>query len=86
MESDFVGLNDPSRSLTAALRQGKTVAEFRAALPIYQHRTQLVKAIENHQVTVVVGGTGSGKTTQLPQYLYELGWSTPEYMVACTQV
>ena len=45
----------------------------RRRLPIYAHRTQLLYLIEAHATTVVVGETGSGKTTQLPQYLHEAG-------------
>lgn len=45
----------------------------RRRLPIYAHRTQLLYLVEAHATTVVVGETGSGKTTQLPQYLHEAG-------------
>lgn len=49
------------------------LAEQRRRLPIYAHRTQLLYLVEAHATTVVVGETGSGKTTQLPQYLHEAG-------------
>ncbi|KAI4905188.1 hypothetical protein NFI96_013904 [Prochilodus magdalenae] len=42
-------------------------------LPIYQHRKKLVEAVKENQFLVVTGETGSGKTTQLPQYLYQAG-------------
>ena len=51
------------------------LAEQRRRLPIYAHRTELLYLIEAHATTVVVGETGSGKTTQLPQYLHEAGAS-----------
>jgi len=41
----------------------------RAALPAAQHRAELLRALERHAAVVCVGETGSGKTTQLPQYL-----------------
>lgn len=47
----------------------------RRRLPIYAHRTELLYLVEAHATTVVVGETGSGKTTQLPQYLHEAGRS-----------
>lgn len=44
-------------------------------LPIYAHREEIVETIRKSQVTIVVGETGSGKTTQLPQFLYEACFS-----------
>ena len=49
------------------------LGEQRRRLPIYAHRTELLYLIETHATVVVVGETGSGKTTQLPQYLAEAG-------------
>ena len=43
-----------------------------ALLPIAAHRQQLVEAVMKSAAVVVVGETGSGKTTQLPRYLYEV--------------
>ncbi|KAL2095759.1 hypothetical protein ACEWY4_007907 [Coilia grayii] len=44
-------------------------------LPIYQFKKELVKAVKDNIFLVVTGETGSGKTTQLPQYLYHAGLS-----------
>ncbi|KAL3767015.1 hypothetical protein ACHAWU_004513 [Discostella pseudostelligera] len=44
-------------------------------LPISLHRTQLLAALETHGVLILVGETGCGKSTMLPQYLYENGWA-----------
>ncbi|KAI3936132.1 hypothetical protein MKW92_005000 [Papaver armeniacum] len=41
--------------------------------------------IYHHQILVVVGETGSGKTTQLPQYLHEAGYTEHGKKIACTQ-
>ncbi|KAH3903561.1 DEAH-box RNA-dependent ATPase PRP2 SCDLUD_001203 [Saccharomycodes ludwigii] len=50
-------------------------------LPITKMKPQLLEAIDKNQVLIVVGETGSGKTTQLPQYLVlDRNWK-----VACTQ-
>ena len=40
-------------------------------LPIYPMRSEILQAIETHQVTIISGETGSGKTTQVPQYLLQ---------------
>lgn len=44
-----------------------------AALPIAAYRDALVEAVRQHRCVVIVGETGSGKTTQLPQYLVDAG-------------
>ena len=51
------------------------LAATRERLPIAALRSHLLYLVENHQVTVVVGATGCGKTTQLPQFLVEAGWA-----------
>ncbi|CAN1305666.1 Pre-mRNA-splicing factor ATP-dependent RNA helicase DEAH1 [Linum perenne] len=58
--------------------------EDRKTLPMYQYREELLEAIKNHQVLVIVGETGSGKTTQIPQYLHEAGY-TKLGKIGCTQ-
>ncbi|XP_053461455.1 probable ATP-dependent RNA helicase DHX34 isoform X2 [Nycticebus coucang] len=53
----------------------------RAALPIAQYGSRILKTLREHQVVVVAGDTGCGKSTQVPQYLLAAGFSH----VACTQ-
>jgi len=57
----------------------------RASLPIFPYREQLLAAVAEYQVLVIVGETGSGKTTQVPQYLHEAGYTQGGKMVGCTQ-
>lgn len=67
----------------------KTVKAFgetqrqRSLLPIYQFKEQFINAVHHNQVVVVVGETGSGKSTQMPQYLLEAGIVTGR--IAITQ-
>src|SRR5215211_3132738 len=42
-------------------------------LPVSQRRDEIARTIRHHQVVVVAGETGSGKTTQLPKICLELG-------------
>eukprot|EP00250_Pteridium_aquilinum_P021702 c25200_g2_i1 orf=163-3891(+) len=62
----------------------KSLLEQRQYLPIFTVRDELLQVIRENQVVVVVGETGSGKTTQLTQYLHEDGLSTYG-MIGCTQ-
>jgi pre-mRNA-splicing factor ATP-dependent RNA helicase DHX16 len=71
-------------SSSAALTEREKMKAVRASLPIYTYRDDLLQAIADHQVLVVVGETGSGKTTQIPQYLHEIGY-TALGKVGCTQ-
>jgi pre-mRNA-splicing factor ATP-dependent RNA helicase DHX38/PRP16 len=62
----------------------KTITAGRKTLPIYNCRNELLNIIRENNVVVIVGETGSGKTTQLTQYLHEDGYS--KYgRIACTQ-
>ncbi|PSC75579.1 pre-mRNA-splicing factor ATP-dependent RNA helicase DHX16 [Micractinium conductrix] len=56
----------------------------RKLLPMFPYRDDLLKAVEEHQVIIIVGETGSGKTTQIPQYLYEAGYGKLG-KIGCTQ-
>lgn len=56
-----------------------------ALLPIARHRRNLLYLVETYPVTIVVGHTGSGKTTQLPQYLDQAGWGADGKAIAVTQ-
>ncbi len=51
------------------------ILQDRKTLPIYTYREKLLELIRDNQVVVLVGETGSGKTTQLPQYLHEIGYT-----------
>jgi pre-mRNA-splicing factor ATP-dependent RNA helicase DHX38/PRP16 len=62
----------------------KTIKEQREFLPVYGCRSKLLEVVRENQIVVVVGETGSGKTTQLTQYMHEEGY-TDFGMVGCTQ-
>ncbi|XP_028780288.1 probable pre-mRNA-splicing factor ATP-dependent RNA helicase DEAH9 [Neltuma alba] len=57
----------------------------RQRLPVYKYRTAILYLVETHATTIIVGETGSGKTTQIPQYLKEAGWTDGGRVIACTQ-
>ncbi|GAA0169000.1 RNA helicase [Lithospermum erythrorhizon] len=50
------------------------IQQQRRALPIASARIRLVEEIRKNDTLIIVGETGSGKTTQLPQYLFDAGF------------
>ncbi len=54
-------------------RESSPAIEYPPQLPVVAERDRIRAAIESHQVVVVAGETGSGKTTQLPKILLEMG-------------
>lgn len=58
--------------------------EYPADLPVVLRREELAKAIAGHQIVIVCGETGSGKTTQLPKICLEIGRGV-QGMIAHTQ-
>ena len=73
------------QTIKAAESKALSMEETRKSLPIYSFREQLLQAIEEYQVLIIVGETGSGKTTQIPQYLHEAGYTKNGMKVGCTQ-
>ncbi|QLL34867.1 hypothetical protein HG536_0H02420 [Torulaspora globosa] len=61
------------------------IDKIRKSLPAYTVKAKLVQTIQENQVTIVIGETGSGKTTQLPQYLFDGGFCSGGKLIACTQ-
>ncbi|XP_069956441.1 uncharacterized protein [Cherax quadricarinatus] len=55
-----------------------------SAFPIYARRTDILDTVKNNQVSVIIGETGSGKSTQLAQYFFQGGLAKAG-MIACTQ-
>jgi ATP-dependent RNA helicase DHX8/PRP22 len=61
-----------------------SIKEQRESLPVFKLRSSLIKAIRENQLLIVVGDTGSGKTTQMTQYLAEEGFAE-RGIIGCTQ-
>ncbi|KAJ2709543.1 Salivary acidic proline-rich phosphoprotein 1/2 [Coemansia spiralis] len=58
----------------------------REQLPVFSARSAIVREVRRHPTVVIVGETGSGKTTQIPQYLLESGFTAAEgTAIAVTQ-
>ncbi|KFA64908.1 hypothetical protein S40285_02877 [Stachybotrys chlorohalonatus IBT 40285] len=65
-------------------RTNMSIKDQRESLPVYAFRNQLIQAVKENQIMIVVGETGSGKTTQLTQYLAEAGFAN-DGIIGCTQ-
>ncbi|KAL7497263.1 hypothetical protein ACHAWT_005906 [Skeletonema menzelii] len=73
-----------SKTLSFGIISNKSIKDQREGLPIYKLKRELMRAFVENQVLVVIGETGSGKTTQMTQYLHELG-ITKNGVIGCTQ-
>lgn len=59
----------------------KKLRKFQASLPIAAFEKEIVEAVKNESIVVLAADTGAGKSTQVPQYLYNAGYDK----IACTQ-
>ena len=58
-----------------ALNRRAEVVESREKLPILSEEHNVLDAVATNSVSIICGSTGSGKTTQVPQFLYEAGYA-----------
>uniref|UniRef100_A0A8C4LZ29 DEAH-box helicase 37 n=1 Tax=Equus asinus asinus TaxID=83772 RepID=A0A8C4LZ29_EQUAS len=54
-------------------------------LPILSEEQVIMEAVAEHPIVIVCGETGSGKTTQVPQFLYEAGYSSDNSIIGVTE-
>ncbi|XP_007932942.1 probable ATP-dependent RNA helicase DHX35 [Orycteropus afer afer] len=62
-----------------------SIEQQRQKLPVFKLRNHILYLVENYQTVVIVGETGCGKSTQIPQYLAEAGWTAEGRVVGVTQ-
>jgi hypothetical protein len=85
------GSSEPAQRKPACyvhVKRNPEIQQARSKLPMFAEEQQVMEAIHLHDVIVLCGATGCGKSTQLPQFLYEAGFGhekgTPG-MIGCTQ-
>ncbi|OAL55510.1 DEAH-box RNA helicase-like protein, partial [Pyrenochaeta sp. DS3sAY3a] len=66
------------KAFSVIVERSDTIQESRMQLPIVAEEQKIMEAIHNNDVVVVWGATGSGKTTQVPQFLYEAGYGAAD--------
>lgn len=79
--------NKKSKSSTRCVyvKRNEEVQEDRMKLPVCQMEQEIMEKIMDNDVVVLCGETGSGKTTQVPQFLYEYGYGLHGRSIAVTQ-
>ncbi|KAK9798902.1 hypothetical protein WJX73_005276 [Symbiochloris irregularis] len=66
----------PGPAINVAVRRTPEIVEARSGLPIMGMEQEVVETVGQHDVVVLCGETGCGKTTQVPQFLYEAGYGS----------
>ncbi|SPJ72556.1 probable ECM16 - putative DEAH-box RNA helicase [Fusarium torulosum] len=69
--------NTNRKVYSVPITRSPEIQEARLKLPVVSEEQRLMEAIHSHDIVVVCGSTGSGKTTQIPQFLYESGYGSP---------
>ena len=77
--------NDEKKDHVQVDAKRMSIEECQKSLPIYAFKQDLIDAIAEHQVLIIEGETGSGKTTQIPQYLSQAGYTKGGKKIGCTQ-
>ncbi len=65
-------------AFSVAVERTEEIQETRLGLPVVAEEQKIMEAIHNNPTVVIWGATGSGKTTQVPQFLYEAGYGNSE--------
>ncbi|KAJ6322307.1 hypothetical protein OIU77_012221 [Salix suchowensis] len=76
--------NQP-RSAADVIARREIIKRQRESLPIASVKERLVQEVKNHDILIIVGETGSGKTTQLPQFLFNAGFCPDGKVIGITQ-
>lgn len=69
-------IQKPKMSDRVIVKRIESIQSERVKLPIIKSEQEIVDLINNNLITVISGETGSGKSTQIPQFLYEYGYSS----------
>lgn len=63
--------NNQSLNKTELRRKANELLQVRQTFPVYQNKDEIMKYIRENQVTILIGETGSGKSTQIPQFVLD---------------
>lgn len=68
-----------------SINRSPEMEKSRSALPIVSEEHSIMDAVNNNPVVIICGETGSGKTTQVPQFLYEAGFAKNNSVIGVTE-
>lgn len=80
LKEDYVPINEKSQrqAFFVEVERPDTIQKARIQLPVFGEEHRIMEAIHHNDTVILCGETGSGKTTQVPQFLYESGYGHPE--------
>ncbi|SZF01726.1 unnamed protein product [Blumeria hordei] len=70
--------NTLRKAYSITVNRTPEIQDIRLQLPVVAEEQKIMEAIHNNNVVFICGSTGSGKTTQIPQFLFEAGYGSPD--------
>ena len=70
--------NVTRKAFNVSVTRTPEIQAVRIQLPVVAEEQKIMEAIHNNNLVVIYGATGSGKTTQVPQFLFEAGYGSPD--------
>ncbi|KAK3403519.1 P-loop containing nucleoside triphosphate hydrolase protein [Sordaria brevicollis] len=70
--------NDSRKAFAVVVTRTPEIQETRFRLPVVAEEQKIMEAIHDNDIVIICGATGSGKTTQVPQFLFESGYGVPD--------
>ncbi|KAJ8125806.1 hypothetical protein O1611_g7832 [Lasiodiplodia mahajangana] len=66
------------KAFSVVVERNPDIQEARLKLPVVTEEQRIMEAIHNNNTVILCGATGSGKSTQVPQMLFEAGYGSPD--------
>lgn len=85
-ETNINRLWNAPATIPPSVNVSENILDMKSKLPIFDHKNEIINTIKENQVVIVSSETGSGKTTQIPQYIMEyMSASHKPCKIVCTQ-
>ncbi|GME72577.1 unnamed protein product [Ambrosiozyma monospora] len=79
LEKEYIPINEKlhRKVFTVDVDRSNEIQQARMQLPVFAEEHRIMEAIHHNDCIIICGETGSGKTTQVPQFLFESGYGSP---------